>query len=139
MFIQEFMGSIQKSIGSMGQLQAVSRQHAVTDWYIIKNSHMYIQRLSIFMCVIIVCTSALQAYFVRRLFSSKNVVPSSNHSSSASLKIGAWDVIGKILQYIFIYIYKDGMFVKKWLCECFHYVTTYWCIFEKKRIINVSA
>ena len=62
-------------VNEMRRAQAMSRQHAITDWYIITGNNTYIQNWSILMAIVIVCTSGIQVFFVRRLFNVKNVTP----------------------------------------------------------------
>ena len=88
------MASLDMAVTSMEQLQAVSRQHAVTDWYIIRGSQTYIDRWSMLMCALIVMTSVVQTCVLRRLFRhhiggvdkvSNNVA--SDKSASALIKV----------------------------------------------------
>ena len=65
---QEGMSKVDRAVSQMEQLQAISRQHAITDWYIIKNSYTYVERCSLLMCVLIVLTSVVQTCTLRRLF-----------------------------------------------------------------------
>jgi hypothetical protein len=59
----------------MLRFQAGSRKHLITDWYLIKGNNSFIQYWSILACFVIMCTSGFQAYFLRRLFNTKNVTP----------------------------------------------------------------
>lgn len=75
--IKFFVPFIQKSLEKFDQhvnkaliLQAMGRRHLVADWYLLRTNNVYVQRLSIAMCVVIVVTSAVQVVFVRRLFSA---------------------------------------------------------------------
>ncbi|CAH1776122.1 unnamed protein product [Owenia fusiformis] len=64
---------VDTSISKMRNFQAISRKHVIADWYLSLANNKYIQNLSIAMSCIIICTSCLQTYFVRKLFATKNV------------------------------------------------------------------
>ena len=72
-------------------MQGVGRQHVVTDWYLIHNNNIYIQRLSILMICIICGSGALQVYFVRRLFRTKEVTPTSKPRAWRNNDVEAWN------------------------------------------------
>ena len=72
-FFQESLTIVDKNVNNMLRLQALSRQGVISDWYLIIGNNAYIQKWSIAMCVIILMSSGIQVYFVRRLFSSHNV------------------------------------------------------------------
>ncbi len=68
---------VDKNIHEMLRMQAIGRQHVVTDWYVIYNNNVYIQRWSILMICIICGSGGLQVFFVRRLFKTKETTATS--------------------------------------------------------------
>ena len=75
LLFQESLAKVDKQVRDARVHQTISRQHAIADWYIIKNNNTSIQQWSVVMVSIIVATAALQAYFVRRLFATPPVQP----------------------------------------------------------------
>lgn len=57
--------------------QGMSRQSAMADWYTIESNNALIQNWSILQISVIVVTYGVQVYFVRRLFATTNVTPTS--------------------------------------------------------------
>jgi hypothetical protein len=71
--VTQSLSKVDGRVNEMRRAQAISRQHAITDWYIITGNNEYIQNWSILMGVVIMATSGLQVFFVRRLFETHNV------------------------------------------------------------------
>ncbi|ESO98526.1 hypothetical protein LOTGIDRAFT_142774 [Lottia gigantea] len=68
---------VQTSISEMRRYQSQSRFSVMKDWYLIKTNNEYIQTWSIIQCLVIIFTSSLTVFFVRRLFKVSTVTPSS--------------------------------------------------------------
>ncbi|KAI0220129.1 Transmembrane emp24 domain-containing protein 1 [Lamellibrachia satsuma] len=75
--VRTSLDNVRNFLSQSRTMQAVSKQHQTTDWYNIRSNNAYVSRWSVFTCVVIVVTSCVQVYFVRRLFSTSNVTPSS--------------------------------------------------------------
>lgn len=76
--VNNFTDTLQKVDGQVGEMlkyQDQNRRHLARDWYIVDGNNRYVQYWSLAQCVVIVATSALQVYFVRKLFEVKNVTP----------------------------------------------------------------
>ncbi|KAK6176529.1 hypothetical protein SNE40_014796 [Patella caerulea] len=73
----ELLSGVQLSITEMKRLQAQSRFNVVKDWYLIKSNNEYIKTWSIAQSIIIVATSLFTVFFVRRLFKTEAVTPTS--------------------------------------------------------------
>lgn len=71
----ESLQQVEVHINSMKNLQSQQRFLVVSDWYLLTGNNQFVQNWSIAQCIIIVATSALQVYFVRRLFRTTNVTP----------------------------------------------------------------
>ncbi|XP_052226657.1 transmembrane emp24 domain-containing protein 6-like isoform X1 [Dreissena polymorpha] len=69
----ETIKNVQQSITDSLVHQASSRMNVIRDWYLITGNNTYVQRMSIAMCLVIVISSCVQVYFVRRLFRYTNV------------------------------------------------------------------
>ncbi|KAL4221529.1 Golgi ribbon formation [Mactra antiquata] len=69
--------NVQQSITDAKIHQASSRMHIIKDWYLIIGNNQYVQTWSLCQCIVIIVCSAIQTVFVRRLFRSTNVTPSS--------------------------------------------------------------
>lgn len=75
--VRESLEVVRNFLSQSRTMQAINKQHQATDWYNIRGNNVYVGRWSVFMCVVIVVTSCAQIYFVRRLFSTSHVTPTS--------------------------------------------------------------
>ncbi|XP_070390320.1 transmembrane emp24 domain-containing protein 6 isoform X2 [Dermacentor albipictus] len=76
--VANFTDTLQKVDGQVGEMlkyQDQNRRHLSRDWYIVDGNNRYVQYWSLAQCIVIMATSALQVYFVRKLFEVKNVTP----------------------------------------------------------------
>ncbi|XP_074654864.1 transmembrane emp24 domain-containing protein 5-like [Tubulanus polymorphus] len=71
------ISKVAKAISDTLRFQAASRREVIRDWYLIHNNNRYINYWSIFQILIIICTSGTQVYFLRKMFHTKNVTPTS--------------------------------------------------------------
>ncbi|CAE1143282.1 TMED6 [Acanthosepion pharaonis] len=67
--------NLQQNIKNAVIHQSSSRMYVMLDYYTIMGNNKYVQYWSILQCIIIISTSCLQVFFVRRLFHSTNVTP----------------------------------------------------------------
>ncbi|CAN7987353.1 hypothetical protein HPB47_024358 [Ixodes persulcatus] len=78
--VNNFTDVLQKVDGQVGEMlkyQDQNRRHMAKDWYIVDGNNRYVQYWSLAQCAIVVLTSTIQVYFVRKLFEVKNVTPTS--------------------------------------------------------------
>ena len=73
-FTEAIVG-VEKNINEMLQYQHHSRGREARDFNLLEDNHSYILNWSIVQIIIIVGTSTLQVYFVRKLFEIKNARP----------------------------------------------------------------
>jgi len=71
---------VDKNVNSILRSQAMSRQSVVADWYLISGNNSFIQRWSIAMCVVVMISSGVQTYFIRKLFGAHDVKPTATTS-----------------------------------------------------------
>ena len=76
MSLQYSLENVNRNVNNMQRSQAVSRQAAAADWYLVQQENSDVQRWSLLICLVIVITSVTQVLFVRRLFRSPNVTTS---------------------------------------------------------------
>lgn len=77
---QNFSQSLQNVDSSVQEMLKINQQgrfNVVKDWYLINSNNVYVQNWSLTQCVITVTASIVQVYFVRRLFRTTNVTPTS--------------------------------------------------------------
>lgn len=76
MYLQYSLENVNRNVYNMQRSQAVSRQAAAADWYLVQQENSDVQSWSLLLCVVIVATSVMQVLFVRRLFRTPSVTTS---------------------------------------------------------------
>lgn len=72
---QEAIVGVEKNINEMLQFQHHSRGKEARDFNLLEDNNSYILNWSLVQITIIIATSTLQVYFVRKLFDIKNARP----------------------------------------------------------------
>ncbi|XP_013789031.1 transmembrane emp24 domain-containing protein 6-like [Limulus polyphemus] len=67
--------TVDKHIGEMLKYQDYSQKRMSQDWYLVDGNNRYVQYWSLAQCIVIAVASAIQVFFVRKLFDIKNVTP----------------------------------------------------------------
>ncbi|XP_064459264.1 transmembrane emp24 domain-containing protein 5-like [Ornithodoros turicata] len=78
--VDNFTAVLQNVDGRVGEILKYSdqnRRQLAKDWYVVDSNNRYVQNWSLAQCVVIIATSAVQVYFVRKLFEVKKVTPTS--------------------------------------------------------------
>ncbi|XP_013780345.1 transmembrane emp24 domain-containing protein 6-like [Limulus polyphemus] len=76
--VTNFTGTLRivdERVGEMLKFQDHSRRQMSRDWYLVDGNNRYVQYWSLAQCLIIAAASAIQVFFVRKLFDVKNVTP----------------------------------------------------------------
>ncbi|XP_014781875.1 uncharacterized protein LOC106877479 [Octopus bimaculoides] len=71
-YLENVHGHIRQSLADI----ITSRSHSLVDFYNVSENNSRVQYWSILQCIVIISTSCLQIFFVRRLFKTKDVTPS---------------------------------------------------------------
>ncbi|XP_036369692.1 transmembrane emp24 domain-containing protein 6 isoform X2 [Octopus sinensis] len=71
-YLENVHGHIRQSLADI----ITSRSHSLVDFYNVSENNSRVQYWSILQCIVIISTSCLQIFFVRRLFQTKDVTPS---------------------------------------------------------------
>lgn len=74
-FLQETIIGVERNINEMLQYQYHSRGREARDYNLLEDNHSYVLNWSVVQIIIIVATSTLQVFFVRKLFDIKNARP----------------------------------------------------------------
>lgn len=72
---QDVLQKVDAQVGEMLKYQDQNRRHMSKDWYLVDGNNRYVQYWSLAQCLVVVLTSTVQVYFVRKLFEVKNVTP----------------------------------------------------------------
>lgn len=65
--------NVDHNIGSMLKSLDQSRRQHTHDWYIVESNQRYVQNWSIIQCTVIIISSVVQVFFVRKLFDSRDM------------------------------------------------------------------
>lgn len=62
------LATVDRNIGEMLKNIDQSRRHMSHDWYVVEANHNYVQLWSISSIVVIIISSVVQVFFVKKLF-----------------------------------------------------------------------
>lgn len=62
------LAAVDGNIGTMLKSLDQMRRHNTHDWYVLDANHSYVQLWSIIQCTVVIMSSLVQVYFVRKLF-----------------------------------------------------------------------
>ncbi|GFG29587.1 hypothetical protein Cfor_01044 [Coptotermes formosanus] len=71
----ESIKGVERNINEMLQYQHHTRGRETWDYNLLEDNNRYVQNWSVAQILVITCTTALQVYFVRKLFDIKNARP----------------------------------------------------------------